>query len=57
MGADQEIDVAEREAIENVLARGPALPARQNREANIGGFGKRRNGGEMLTGEYLGRGG
>ena len=50
-----EIDVAEREPVEDVLARRPALAAGEDGDADAGRFGQRRDGGEMLAGEDFGR--
>src|SRR5581483_7532617 len=55
MGADKEIDVAEGQSIENILALIAAFAAGQDSYTKIGGLGERRNGVEMLTGEYYGR--
>ena len=55
MGADQEIDVAERQPVEDFLARRPALAPGEDGDANAGGFGQRRDGVEMLAGEDFGR--
>src|SRR5262249_61429986 len=55
VGADQEIDVTEREAIENLLASRPAFAAGKNGDANAGSFGTRRDGPEGLARENFGR--
>ena len=55
MGADQQIDLAEREALEDVAALAAALAAGEDRDADAGGFGERRDGVEMLAREDFGR--
>ena len=49
VGADQQIDLAECEAVERVGALLAALAAGQDRDANAGLLGERRDGGEMLA--------
>ena len=55
VGADQQIDVAEREPVENRLALAAAFAAGEDGDAHAGGFRQRRDGVEMLAGEDLGR--
>ena len=55
MGADQQIDVAEREPVENFLALAAALAPGEDGDANAGGLRQRGDGVEMLAGENLGR--
>ena len=55
MGADQQIDIAERQPVEDFLARGPALAAGENGDAQVRGFRQRRDRIEMLAGEDFGR--
>ncbi len=55
VGADQQIDVAERQPVENALALAAALAPGQDRHAQAGGFRQRRDSGEMLAGEDFGR--
>ena len=55
MGADHDVDVAEREAIENGLALAAALAAGEDGDADAGGFGERRDGLAVLAGENFGR--
>ncbi len=55
MRADQKVDIAERQAIENFLAGRSALAAGENGDANAGGFGERCDRREMLAGENFGR--
>src|SRR5674476_605 len=55
VGADQEIDVAERQPVENSLAFAAALAAGEDGDAQAGGLGQRRDGLEMLAGEDFGR--
>ena len=55
VGAEQEIDIAEREAVENGFALAAALAAGEDRDADAGGFRQRRDGVEMLAGEDFGR--
>ena len=44
VGADQEIDVAERQPVENGLALAAALAAGEDGDADAGGFRQRRDG-------------
>ena len=55
VGADQQVDVAQRETIEKALALAAALAPGENGDAQAGGFRQRRNGLQMLAGEDLGR--
>jgi hypothetical protein len=55
VGADQEIDVAKRQPVENSLAFAAALAAGEDGDAQAGGLGQRRDGLEMLAGEDFGR--
>ena len=55
VGADQEIDIAERKTIEDLLTPGAALAAGQNGDADAGGFRQRRDRGEMLARENFRR--
>ena len=55
VGAEQEIDIAERQPVENGFALAAALAASENLDADAGGFRQRRDGLEMLTGENFGR--
>ena len=53
--ADQEIDLAEREAVEDVGALAAALAAGQDGDADAGLLRQRRDGGEMLARQDFGR--
>ena len=55
MCADKKIDIAERQTIEDVLARGAALAAGENGNANAGGFGERCDRCQMLARKDFGR--
>ena len=55
MGADEDVDVAEREPVEDGLALAAALAAGEDGDAEAGGFGERRDGLEMLAREDFGR--
>ena len=55
MCSDKKVEIAERQAIENFLAGGPALAAGQNGNANAGGFGERCDRCKMLARKDLGR--
>ena len=55
VGADQQIDLAECEAVERVGALLAAFAAGQDRDANAGLLGQRRDGGEMLARQDFGR--
>jgi hypothetical protein len=55
MRPDQKVDVAKREAIEDLPAGWTAFPASEDRDADAGRFGERSNGCEMLTGENFSR--
>ena len=55
MRSDQKVDVAKREAIEDLLAGGSAFAAGEDRNADAGRFGERCNRCEMLTGENFRR--
>ena len=55
VGADQEIDLAEREPVERLGALAAALAPGQDRDAEAGLLGQRRDGGEVLAGEDFGR--
>ncbi len=55
MGADQEVDVAEGELLEDVAALAAALAAGEDGDADAGGGGERRDGVEMLARQDFGR--
>ena len=55
VGADQKIDVAERQPVEKRLALAAAFAAGEDGDAQAGGFRQRRDGVEVLAGENLGR--
>ena len=55
MGAEQQVDVAEREPVEDFRARAAALAPGEDGDVEACGLGQRRDGGEMLAGEQLGR--
>ena len=55
VGADQEIDLAEREPVERLAALAAALAAGEDGDPDAGLLGQRRDGGEMLAGEDFGR--
>ena len=49
MCSDKKVEIAERQAIENFLAGGPALAAGQDSNANAGRFRERRDRYQMLA--------
>ena len=55
MGADQQVDVAQRETIENAFALAAALAPGEDGDAHAGGLRQRRDGLQMLAGEDFGR--
>ena len=55
VGADQQIDLAEREPVERLVALLAALAAGEDGDADAGLLGERRDGGEMLAREDFGR--
>ena len=55
MGADQEVDVAGGKPRQDVAARAAALAPGQQRDLQAGGLRHRRDGGEVLPGQDLGR--
>ena len=55
MGADQKIDLAERQAVERFGALLAALAAGQDGDADAGLLGERRDGGEVLANQDFGR--
>ena len=55
VGADQEIDLAGREAGQDVGALAAAFAAGEQRDAHADRLGERRDGGEMLARQDLGR--
>ena len=55
VGADQQIDLAERQPVERLGALLAALAAGEDRDADAGLLGQRRDGGEMLAHQDFGR--
>ena len=55
VGADQKVDIAKHETIQDLLAGGPAFAAGQDGNAEAGGLGQRGDRCEMLARENFGR--
>ncbi len=55
VGADEDMNVSERQPLENVAALRPAFPAGENGDIDAGGRRQRRHGVEMLACQQFGR--